>query len=289
MENTGIGTSSTVPFHAEDVALKTAGYFFAEELLPYFHIEGEVDHIGPTEVVHLDLRTMYQDLNLVMKDKSWAHFEFQSTDKGIKDLKRFRSYEALTSLQYDVEVRTYVLYSGTITNPVTEFTSGFNTYRVHPIIMKGHRVEKVFENITYKLEHSIPLTKEDVVPLALCPLMGGELSQKERISRAFQIVHNAEGVIPDADKLEAVIYAMASKFLDSSELNQLKEEIKMTELGLLIYNDGKAEGIEKASMESARNLFLNGVQFDIVCRSIKDLSRDTLQNIYDEVMAETNA
>lgn len=47
--------TSQAPYHAEDAALKTAGLYFANELLPYFEIEGEFDHIGPTEVVHLDL------------------------------------------------------------------------------------------------------------------------------------------------------------------------------------------------------------------------------------------
>ena len=266
----------------EDAALKTVGLFFANELLPYFNIDGEVDHIGPTESVHLDLRKMYQDLNLIMKDNSWAHFEFQSTDKGIKDLKRFRSYEALTSQQYDVDIRTYVLYSGNIKNPVTEFTSGFNTYRVQPIIMKGHRAEEVFENISYKLENSIHLTKEDLIPLTLCPLMGGDIPQKERIRKALHIVHESENSIPECDKLEAVIYAMASKFLNPKEFNQIKEEVKMTELGMFIYNDGKND----ASMENARNLFMNGGSFELVCNSIKNLSTDVLQKIYDEVLAE---
>jgi len=158
--------------------------------------------------------------------------------------------------------------------------------------MKGRRAEEVFENITQKLENSVPLTKEDLVPLALCPLMGGDIPQKERISKALQLVRNSEDTFSDAGKLEAVIYTMASKFLDEKELNQIKEEIKMTALGTLIYNDGKAEGIsqgiKQASSENARNFFLNGVSFDTVCNSIKDLSRETLQKIYDEVMSEQN-
>lgn len=31
------------------------------------------------------------------EDGSWKHFEFQSTDGGIPDLKRFRVYEAIAS------------------------------------------------------------------------------------------------------------------------------------------------------------------------------------------------
>ena len=43
-------------------------------------------------------------------------------------------------------------------------------------------------------------------------------------------------------KVEAVIYIMADKFLDSVEMEQLKKEIKMTRLGKMLYDDGRAEG-----------------------------------------------
>ena len=297
MENTNVITvsadyenrSAQTPAQVEDAALKITTQYFSDVLVPYFHIEGEVDHIAPTETVYLDLKKLYQDFNLVMKDGSWVHFEFQSTDSNaLEDLKRFRTYEAHISHQHKVDVRTYVLFSGNITNPRTEFTSGFNTYRVHPIIMKGHRAEEVFEHIDYKIKNSIPLTREDLVPLTLCPLMGGDMPQKQRIHKAFQIIHQSSDTIPDVDKIEAVIYAMASKFLKGKEFEQLKEEVKMTELGLFIYNDGVKDGIEKEALDNAKNFFLNGAPYEMVRKSIHTLSDEVLQKIYDEVMTAQN-
>ena len=301
MENTHIPleeTSNHKPHQVEDAIHKTLTLFFRDELLPFFHIEGEVDHIGPTETIHLELKKFYEDFNLVMKDGSWIHFEFQSSDnKALEDLKRFWVYEALTTYQHNVTVRTYVLYSGTITNPLTEFTSGFNIYRVQPIIMKGYRAEKVFENLTYKIENSIPLTKEDLVPLALCPLMSGELSQKDRFQNAFHILRQSGKNIPDVKKIEAVVFAMANKFLESVDFDELKEEFKMTELGLFLYNDGKADGIEEgikqgiaqgmqqASRKYAKKLLKNGVPFEVVQTSIEGLTNADLQKIYNEVKA----
>ena len=281
MSTDAVIASSDTPHQIEDSALKLSMQYFADELLPYFHIDGEVDHIGPTEITHLELKKFYEDFNLVMKDGSWIHFEFQSSDKKtIEDLKRFRTYEALTSYQHKVDVRTYVLYSGNIEKPQTKLTTGFNTYHVKPIIMKGHRVEEVFDNINQKLENSVPLTKEDLIPLILCPLMSGDIPQKERIQKAFKIIKQTENSISDAPKIEAVIYAMATKFLDQTDLNEVKEGIKMTELGLLIYNDGIAD----EAAENAKNFFLNGVSFEIVRKSIKHISDEALQKIYDEVM-----
>lgn len=277
--------NSNAPHQVEDAALKTMMQFFGEELFPYFHIEGEIDHIGPSETVHLELKKFYEDFNFVMKDESWIHFEFQSSNNNaLENLKRFRCYESLTNYQHNVDVYTYVLFSGAIEEPLAEFTSGFNTYRIQPIIMKGHRAEEVFDNIAYKLKHFIPLSKEDIIPLTLCPLMGGNIPQKERIIKSFQIIHEHETIISNANKLEAVIYAMASKFLDNTEFNEIKEAVKMTELGTFIYNDGKLEG----KKEDARDFFLNGADFELVKNSIKDLTEDVLREIYDEVMASKN-
>ena len=79
---------------------------------------------------------------------------------------------------------------------------------------------------------------------------------------------------------------MANKFLDESDLNQIKEEIKMTALGLSIYNDGIEQGIEQGALLNARSFFINGASFELVRNSIKGISDERLREIYDEVMAE---
>jgi len=82
-------------------------------------------------------------------------------------------------------------------------------------------------------------SKADLLPLVLSPLMSGQMSQKERVSAAYDITRKATEV--DAEiirKVEAVIYIMVDKFLNSREMEQLKEEIKMTRLGKMLYEDG---------------------------------------------------
>lgn len=78
---------------------------------------------------------------------------------------------------------------------------------------------------------------------------------------------------------------MANKFLDHTEFDQIKEELKMTELGLFLYNDGKTDGISQEAFDNANNLFINGVSYDIVRNSIKNITDEKLKEIYDEVMA----
>lgn len=111
MDNGNLNTSVT---QHEDAALMSAFQYFADELLPYFGITKKAVGLVPTELVYLDVKKIYEDTNFIMEDGSWIHFEFQSKNGGLEDLKRFRVYEAMSSYQHKAAVTTYVLFSGKI-------------------------------------------------------------------------------------------------------------------------------------------------------------------------------
>ena len=135
-----------------------------------------------------------------MEDGTWKHFEFQSSNEGVKGLKRFRAYESLTSYQHNVIVETYVLFSGNIQNPMTEFTEGQNTYRIIPIIMKHKNADKLLASLEQKQKNGEMITKAD--------------------------------------------------------LEKLKEEISMTRLGQMIWEDGIAEGEVRGKIEGRISAYL---------------------------------
>ena len=87
------------------------------------------------------------------------------------------------------------------------------------------------------------ITKEDLVPLVLSPLMGVETTMKERIKRSLNITRVSKDVAKeDVDRIETVIYAMADKFLEKMELEEVWEMMKMTTLGEILLREGREEG-----------------------------------------------
>lgn len=194
----------------EDSAMKTMVRFFADEMLPYLGIQGKVKMIAPTEEIHMEIKRLYEDMNLIMEDGTWKHFEFQSTNGGITDLKRFRVYEAITSQQNKVPVITYVLFSGKIKNPKYQFTEGINTYRVIPIVMQNKNADRIIRKLLKKQKKSRPISREELVSLVLTPLMQGKIPMKDRIKNAFQIIGKEHCMkIEEVQKMQAVIYALA--------------------------------------------------------------------------------
>ena len=272
--------------HHEDTVLKVTAQFFQDEIMPVLNIEGKVIGVLPTEGIHLELKKGFEDFNYLMEDGSIKHFEFQSTNEGKIGLKRFRMYESQMSYQHNKPVSTYVLFSGSIQNPMTEFTEGMNTYRIYPIIMRGKNADKVIGELQRKVEAGEDITKADLLPLVLGPLMGGQMSQKERVSTAYNITRKAKGV--DAEvirKVEAMIYVMADKFLDSVEMEQLKEEIKLTRLGRMLYDDGKVEG-ERIGEERGESKILTLIQMMIADGALESIPKLTTDSEFYQAMAK---
>ncbi len=262
-------------FPLEDVALKTAAQYFGDELLPYLGIREKLKYVAPTESIHLEVREMYQDFNYVMEDGSWLHLEFESDSIKTEDLRRFREYEATTSRIHKVEVNTCVVCSSSVKNLRTQLKSGLNTYRVRVVRLKDKNADKLFEKLLRKQKKGLPLEKEEKLQLVLTPLMGGELSEKERITYICRILRQEENKDKEEmGKLQAVMYAFAVKFLSKAELDEVKEAMKMTILGEMLWEDALMEGMETGDL---RRIVLQ------ICKKLrKNQSKEEIADALEE-------
>lgn len=233
--------------HHEDLALKTAAQYFGEELMPLMGITGTVALIAPTESVKLEARQMYQDFNYVMEDKSWVHLEFESDSITRDDLRRFREYEAATSRAHGVAVTTCVVCSSRVARLKTELAEGINIYRVRVIRMRDRDADQVFAQLEEKRTRGETLQKADLVPLLLTPLMSSRLDVGERIVRSLKVLQEEVLAVTELEmeKMQAVLYTFADKFLTARDLEHVKEMIAMTRLGKMLVEDGFKRGVEQ--------------------------------------------
>ncbi|EKQ57621.1 MULTISPECIES: hypothetical protein [unclassified Clostridium] len=264
----------------EDMIMKRAMDIFAEEGLKFFGINKKVKGTGSTEIVVLEIKNMLMDYTFLMEDDSYIHFEFQTTDKGISDLRRFRTYEALLNFQTGKDVETYVVYSGDIKDPISEYTCGINSYQVKTISMADKDGDEIFNNIINKIKNKEELSNHDIISLTFTPIMGGKLSKSDKIINAIRVVK-------DIDKdyrydVESILYAFASKFLEGKDLEKVREEIKMTELGRSLIEEGMEKGIvegeNKKTIEIVKNAIKKGMDNSIIS-DLTGLSNEEIEGI----------
>ncbi len=261
----------------EDMIMKRAMDIFAEDGLKFFGIDKKVKDTGSTEIVVLEIKNMFMDYTFLMEDDTYIHFEFQTTNKGITDLRRFRTYESLLNMQTGKDVVTYVVYSGDIKNPLSGYESGINSYKVNAISMANKDGDKIFNDIIDKMKSGEELSKQDIIALTFTPIMGGKLSKGDKIVNAIRVVK-------DIDKdyrydVESILYAFANKFLSGKDLEKVREEIKMTELGKSLIEEGiekgKSEGKQENAIETAKRAIKKGMSNDVISEltelSIEDI------------------
>ena len=231
----------------EDLIMKKAMDVFAEEGLKFFGINQKVKDSSSTEIVVLEALNLHMDYTFLMEDETYIHFEFQTTNKGKKDLRRFRAYEALLSLQKEKDVTTYVVYSNNIKKAISTLETGISKFNVKSIFMSEKNGDLIFEELEKKINNKEKLTKQELVSLAFTPIMGGKLTKAEKIIKSIRIVKSSDSEYKY--DIESMLYAFADKFLKGKDLQRVKEEISMTELGRMLIEDGiekgRKEGIEK--------------------------------------------
>lgn len=255
--------------HLEDKAMKSAAQFFGEEMLHWAGIHENLKQVMPTEIIHLEARALYQDFNYETTNGCWYHFEFESDALTIKDLKRFREYEAATSRVFQVPVVTCVICSSKSKSTLSEYTEGINTYRVKIISLKGKNADKLFKKLLKKQK----IRKKDVIPLLFSPFMSGNISVKNRILSDLKLIQDGQSQFTNDEiqKMQAVLYAFANKLLNTAEMNEIREVIAMTKLGQMILEDGIERGLEK------------GIQSLIeTCKEFNLSKKETLIRIIDK-------
>ncbi|MCI7441817.1 MAG: DUF4351 domain-containing protein [Clostridium sp.] len=263
----------------EDLIMKKAMDVFAEEGLKFFGINQKVKDSSSTEIVVLEALNLHMDYTFLMENDTYIHFEFQTTNKGKSDLRRFRVYEAVLSLQKDKDVTTYVVYSGNIKNAKDTLETGINKYKVKSIFMSDKNGDLIVEELEKKVKNKENITKQELVALTFTPIMGGKLTKAEKIIKSIRIVKSSENEYKY--DIESMLYAFADKFLSGKDLQKVKEEISMTELGRMLIEDG----IEKGKTEGKTDLLIKMLvkKFKNVPNEyrekIKNLPQDTIEVI----------
>ncbi|APQ78003.1 hypothetical protein RSJ10_897 [Clostridium botulinum] len=211
-----------------------------------------------------------------MEDDTFIHFEFQTTNKGKTDLRRFRAYEALLSHQTGKDVVTYVVYSGNIKNTVNTLETGISEFRVNSISMASKDGDKIYNDIVEKIRSGMDITKQDIISLTFTPIMGGNISTVDKILNAIEIVKDINKDYKH--DVESILYAFANKFLNGKDLEKVKEELKMTELGKSLIQEGKDEGKKEKTIEVVKKAIKKGLDNETI-KELTDLDIDEIELI----------
>ena len=129
-----------------------------------------------------------------------------------------------------------------------------------------------FKNVSDKISKGISLSKDDIISLSFSPIMGGQVSKLDRILNTIKLLKDID--ITYRHDVESIIYAFANKFLSGKDLERVKEELKVTELGKSLIDEGKKE----KAIEIAKKAILKGMDNETI-QDLTDLSIEDIELI----------
>ena len=113
------------------------------------------------------------------------------------------------------------------------------------------RMRTILNKLKQKQDNGETFTEDDYAALSLTPLMSGKMSRKDMFKEAIRLAK--PNIELSAEKATAMLYTLADKFLDRTELDEIKEVMRMTRLGQMLQD----EAIESTQTESIKNLMKN--------------------------------
>ena len=261
----------------EDAVMKMGVDYFRDTILKSLGIDYDFVEVGPTELVELTIHSMYMDFTFLTKQGFYIHIEFQTTDKGEEDLRRFLAYDAVYSHKTGKNVITYVIYSGGIRSVKAELNMGLFTYRIQPVYLKEKNADEVFVRMKEKQLHG------DYAILSLTPLMSGSMQMKDKIREAIILAKRNTDLT--AEKTTAMLYTLADKFLDNADLDEIKEVVAMTRIGQMLLDEGMERGME-CGMERGMEQGMQLTQYLLDNNRTEDLKRAVKDEAYRKKLLE---
>ena len=138
----------SISYQNYDIIFKSLTGMFGNQTLEFYGLKtAPIVRAEPTELSDIQIDVQSMDFVFYLADDSYLHVEFQTT-YSIKDIERFKLYDALLYEKKKKPIHTAVIYGPGITDTVTFFDHGslkYNTYAVYMHNYDGDTIYKMLE------------------------------------------------------------------------------------------------------------------------------------------------
>ena len=271
----------------EDAVFKKAMEVFKEGAAEFFGLDIKIIAPAETEIKNINIITNAMDYLFYTDDDEYLHFEFQTTKKK-DDISRFLYYDASLYYKNKKKINTLVVYSSDIKDVITDLNCGSIKYNIKSFYMNNLDGDLKIDYLREKIENNSPLSKQDIMTLSFIPLMASKKSKSEITLESIDLARN---IPSDKEKNNCLmlLYALFDKFGDDSSKKRFKEAVGMTDVGRMIFEEGKEEGREEGREEGKVDLLIKQLikKFKIVPEEYKKklmtLPKETIEIIGTEI------
>lgn len=232
-----------IPRNSMDIISKHLVGALPEESLRVLGVQGvNIVRAMPTELDAVDIRQEFTDVVFELSDGDLFHMEFQTTKETT--LHRFLMYDAQLSAKFSRKIRTVVLYTREIETAADHLDIGTAYYQVENVFLSRFDGDAVLSKLQQHVAEK-HWTLEDRIFLAFALYMRFKhISKETAFEKVLDITRNIEDR-REQDYIVALLLGLHAKRLSESELERLKEVLKMTDIVRDIIKEVEEETMKK--------------------------------------------
>lgn len=240
-----------ITYHNQDITMKlVAEMLKGKSFEPFGLPDIRIREVLPTNLPAIEANELRMDHLFLLEDESLAIVDYESTYSK-KDVLKYINYIARILKKYFREhhgklpqIHLVVIYSADIEKISTAvFDFGCIRLVIEAAFMKRLETDKIYRKIIEKTRRGEALDDAEMLELIVLPLtVKGERQQQEMAAKAIELAK----ILPDEKQsLSALsgILTFSDKILDQEFAKKIKEEIKMTKVVQMIFNDGVESGV----------------------------------------------
>lgn len=261
---------SEIVNQSKDIASKvTAEALIGHSLAPFGLPHLTITGILPTNLPAIESNELRLDNLFLLNDDSLAIIDYESDfDKEnfvkyigyiARVIKRYARQKLLDSLR---EIRMIVIYTADVEHADCIYNLGGLILTLEAAFLVQLDSDAIFHTLSEKIEREEPLTEEELLQLMILPLtVKGTAAKQQFILSTVGLAKK----LPDHTQTLRVLAGLLTftdKVIDETYRDRIKEEMSMTKIGQMIFE----EGVEKGMQQAARNMFLNGFGMEETAR-----------------------
>ncbi len=241
---------NNIAYQNKDIASKvTSEALIGQSLAPFGLPHLKVKAILPTNLPVIEVNELRLDNLFLLEDDSVAIIDYESDYEKANFVKYInyaarviRRYAMANRLDQLTKLRVIVIYTADIASACQCYDLNAITVRIEPAYLINLDTRQIYDHIRQKLLHGEPLTDSERLQLMILPLTAkGRKPKQDAAIKAVELARQ----IPDRQhtiQVLAGILTFTDKVIDESFRSKIKEELRMTQIGKMIFDDGFHDG-----------------------------------------------
>ncbi|MEW6558469.1 MAG: hypothetical protein AB1349_14160, partial [Elusimicrobiota bacterium] len=231
----------SISYQNYDIVFKSLTGMFKNQTLEFYGLKtAPIVRAEPTELPKVQIDEQRMDFVFYLADDSFLHLEFQTTF-SIEDMERFKLYDALLYEKKKKTIHTAVIYGAGIESSITNLDHGSLKYFTNAVYMHGYDGDKIYKELSEKINNGKVLEVIDKLNLIFLPLMKNSVDKSERAIEALEL---AQKITDKNEQLFLIgcLVGISDKFIDETYVQKMMEVLKMTRVLQALYKEFKEEG-----------------------------------------------